>query len=62
MMKFKLNGGKVLQHMVQNLQELCGQKYDVIKLLWAASTQSCGSQFSSASDRAGFTFKSYVLN
>ena len=28
--KFKLNGGKVLQHKVENLQELCGQKYDVV--------------------------------
>jgi hypothetical protein len=30
MEKFRLNGGKVLQHKVQSLQELCGQKYDVV--------------------------------
>jgi len=30
MEKFKRNGGNVLQHKVENLQELCGQKYDVV--------------------------------
>ena len=30
MKKFKLNGGKVLQHKVKSLQELCGQQYNVV--------------------------------
>lgn len=30
MKKFKLNGGKVLQHKMESLQELCGQQYDAV--------------------------------